>query len=248
MKNATAGKATKSPTAVAAKAAESVDITAPAHVLVFRPLIERLFREGVDSAGAPMHLALAIPEKSSVGAQVVGELRDKAIIAILLSLFAIVLYIRMRFAEYSYGFAAVAALVHDVLITLGVLAVPFTWSFSALVAVLIAVDAIHWLHLFFASLLQGVTFAFQMPARQAILPKLVSLSVDQWTKLLDGEDVAVPGVESGFAPLGLQGHVAGRGLVRGETMRHEIPKVQARWLAKILALVSSRAMSEEREG
>jgi SecD/SecF fusion protein len=86
-------------------------------------LVESLFREATDSAGAPMRLALAIPEKSSVGAQVVGELRDKAIIAILISLFAIVLYIRARFAEYSYGFAAVAALVHDVLITLGVLAV-----------------------------------------------------------------------------------------------------------------------------
>jgi hypothetical protein len=71
---------------------------------------------------------------------------------------------------------------------------------------------------------------------EAILPILVSLSMDQWAKLLDGEDVAVPGVESGFVPLGLQGHVAGRGLVRGETVRHEIPKVQARWLAKILAL------------
>ncbi len=86
-------------------------------------LVESLFREASDSAGAPMRLALAIPEKSSVGAQVVGELRDKAIIAILISLFAVVLYIRARFAEYSYGFAAVAALVHDVLITLGVLAV-----------------------------------------------------------------------------------------------------------------------------
>jgi NOL1/NOP2/sun family putative RNA methylase len=74
---------------------------------------------------------------------------------------------------------------------------------------------------------------------QAILPKLVSLSVDQWTKLLDGEDVAVPGVESGFVPLGLEGHVAGRGLVRGETVRHEIPKVPARWLAKILEMASS---------
>jgi SecD/SecF fusion protein len=86
-------------------------------------LVESLFRDASDSAGNPMRLALAIPEKSSVGAQVVGELRDKAIIAILISLFAIVLYIRARFAEYSYGFAAVAALVHDVLITLGVLAV-----------------------------------------------------------------------------------------------------------------------------
>ena len=44
---------------------------------------------------------------------------------------------------------------------------------ALIIAVLIAVDAIHWVHLFFASLLQGVTFAFQMPARQAILPKLV---------------------------------------------------------------------------
>ena len=77
----------------------------------------------------------------------------------------------------------------------------------------------------------------------AILPKLISLSLDEWAKLLNGEDVAVPGVESGFVPLGIQGHIAGRGLVRGETVRHEIPKVQARWLAKILELISSRATS-----
>ncbi|MCH2106043.1 MAG: protein translocase subunit SecD, partial [Planctomycetes bacterium] len=88
-----------------------------------KPLVEGLFRDSKDSTGAAMNLALAIPEKSSVGAQVVGELRDKAVFAILVSLFAVVLYIRFRFAEYSYGFAAVAALVHDVLITLGVLAV-----------------------------------------------------------------------------------------------------------------------------
>ncbi|MCZ6618845.1 MAG: MFS transporter [Gammaproteobacteria bacterium] len=41
------------------------------------------------------------------------------------------------------------------------------------VAVLIATDTVHWVHLFVASMLQGVTFAFQMPARQAILPRLV---------------------------------------------------------------------------
>lgn len=80
---------------------------------------------------------------------------------------------------------------------------------------------------------------------RAILPKLVSLSVDQWAKLLNGEDIEVSGVESGFVPLGLQGHVAGRGLVRGETVRHEIPKVQARWLAKILGLVSARPASKK---
>ncbi|MFT4709968.1 MAG: SecD/SecF fusion protein, partial [Planctomycetota bacterium] len=60
---------------------------------------------------------------SQVGSQVVGEMRDKAIMAILISLFAIVMYIRVRFSEYSYGIAAVVAVVHDVLITLGVLSI-----------------------------------------------------------------------------------------------------------------------------
>jgi SecD/SecF fusion protein len=50
---------------------------------------------------------------------VVGELRDKALLAIAISLFVVVMYIRVRFAEYSFGFAAVVALAHDVLITLG---------------------------------------------------------------------------------------------------------------------------------
>ena len=83
---------------------------------------------------------------------------------------------------------------------------------------------------------------------KALSPKLVSISVDQWTELLRGEDVAVPGVESGFVPLGLQGDLLGRGLVRGETVRHEIPKVQARWLAKILESVSSRRARGVGEG
>ena len=83
---------------------------------------------------------------------------------------------------------------------------------------------------------------------KAILPKLVALSLDEWVKLLAGEDIPVPGMESGFVPLGIQGHVAGRGLVRGETVHHEIPKVQVRWLTKILELVSSRATPGPGEG
>jgi len=84
-------------------------------------LIEARFAEGLD--GVEYRWANTVPEVAVVGAQVVGELRDKAIFAILLSLFAAVMYIRVRFAEYSYGWAAVIALIHDVLITLGVLAV-----------------------------------------------------------------------------------------------------------------------------
>ena len=89
-------------------------------------ILERVrtaFRDATDASGAKFTLATAIPSSASVGAQVVGELRDKAILAILVSLFVIVLYIRVRFAEYAYGWAAVAALTHDVLVTLGALTI-----------------------------------------------------------------------------------------------------------------------------
>ena len=76
-----------------------------------------------DAQGLAFRLSNPIPERNLVGAQVVGELQQKAVWALLFSLFAIVMYIKVRFAEYSYGFAAVAALIHDVLITLGVLSV-----------------------------------------------------------------------------------------------------------------------------
>ncbi|HPF14718.1 MAG TPA: protein translocase subunit SecD, partial [Planctomycetota bacterium] len=72
-------------------------------------------------------LTSPISELSSVGAQVVEELRDKAVLAIILSLFAAVMYIRVRFTEYSYGFAAVVALVHDVSLTLGAIGV-MVWT------------------------------------------------------------------------------------------------------------------------
>jgi preprotein translocase SecF subunit len=67
--------------------------------------------------------ARAIPSSSQVGPQVVGELRDKALLALAVSLFVTVMYIRVRFAEYSYGIAAIVALVHDVLVTLAALSI-----------------------------------------------------------------------------------------------------------------------------
>ena len=86
-------------------------------------LVERRFEGAPDSRGVEFAWAEPIPEVALVGAQVVSEIRDKAIFAILLSLFVVVMYIRVRFAEYSFGYAAVVALIHDVLFTLGALAV-----------------------------------------------------------------------------------------------------------------------------
>jgi len=83
--------------------------------------LETAFGDGEDSTGTAFVFAQAIPSYSVIGAQVVGDLQDQALIAMVVSLFAIIMYIRVRFAEYSWGFAAVAALMHDVFITLGAL-------------------------------------------------------------------------------------------------------------------------------
>ena len=44
---------------------------------------------------------------------------------------------------------------------------------AAVLAVLITIGMITWVHLLIASILQGAMFAFQMPARQAMIPRMV---------------------------------------------------------------------------
>lgn len=73
----------------------------------------------VGTSGAPVSLSDPIPESSEIGGRMVGELRNAAIGSLLVAMFLIVMYIRVRFHEYKYGIAAVVALIHDVLVTLG---------------------------------------------------------------------------------------------------------------------------------
>jgi SecD/SecF fusion protein len=60
---------------------------------------------------------------SNFSSQVSGTMKQQAIVAMVLSLLAVVAYIWLRFGSLRYGLAAIAALVHDVSITLGVLAI-----------------------------------------------------------------------------------------------------------------------------
>ncbi|MDA7978369.1 MAG: protein translocase subunit SecD [Pirellulales bacterium] len=62
------------------------------------------------------------PATNNIGGQVAADTRNIGIAAMVASLFFIVVYIWIRFQKVSYGFAAVVALVHDVLITLGAIA------------------------------------------------------------------------------------------------------------------------------
>jgi SecD/SecF fusion protein len=74
-----------------------------------------------DSNGTAFTLSQPIPSSTLVRPQVVGELRNKAFLALVVSLFATMIYLRVRFAEYSYGIAAVVAVIHDVIFALGAL-------------------------------------------------------------------------------------------------------------------------------
>jgi len=72
-------------------------------------------RKAFDDVGFPE----PIPKATTIGKIVAKDLKNKAILAIILSLIFMIYYIRIRFHEYRYGFAAALCLVHDVVITLG---------------------------------------------------------------------------------------------------------------------------------
>ena len=62
------------------------------------------------------------PSSSSIGGRVASDMQEKAILALLGSLICIIGYLWIRFQRVMFGLAAVVALVHDVLITVGAIA------------------------------------------------------------------------------------------------------------------------------
>ena len=62
------------------------------------------------------------PEFSSIGGKVAQDMQGKTFVALMISFFPIVFYISIRF-ELIFGLAAIVALLHDILFTLGALAV-----------------------------------------------------------------------------------------------------------------------------
>jgi len=68
-------------------------------------------------------LETSLPRVTAIDPSIGAEAKTRAVIAIVLSLFAIVGYIWVRFGNARYGLAAIIALVHDVSITLGAVTV-----------------------------------------------------------------------------------------------------------------------------
>jgi len=93
---------------------------------VFRQLDEdewKLFAENETAKVlAATQLETSLPRVTQIDPSVGAEAKTRALIAIVLSLCAIVGYIWVRFGTARYGIAAIVALVHDVCITLGAVA------------------------------------------------------------------------------------------------------------------------------
>ena len=89
----------------------------------FRELSEDEWTQFVQNEKAKVlaatQLETSLPRIRQFDPSVGAEQKTRALIAIVLSLFAIITYIWVRFGNVRYGIAAITALVHDVCITLG---------------------------------------------------------------------------------------------------------------------------------
>jgi len=75
----------------------------------------------VQEALREVYPAMEFPSVESVGPKVSGELIQTAVIAVLASLGAILVYIWLRF-EWQFSIGAVVALIHDIVLTIGIFA------------------------------------------------------------------------------------------------------------------------------
>lgn len=99
---------------------------------IFRNLVNNLSREFPEYNVIEMR-------KETVGPRVGKELVGNAVMAILTSTILMLIYIRVRFKELRFGIGAVVALLHDVIITVGVFSILNYEISIAIVAALLTV-------------------------------------------------------------------------------------------------------------
>lgn len=98
------------------------------------------FQTALNSAAAQMASTPAFEEVNAFDTSVALETQIDALLAILASLVAIVIYIWFRFEKVYFGYAAVVALAHDVLVTLGAVAMGAYLSGTPLQSILMLED------------------------------------------------------------------------------------------------------------
>jgi SecD/SecF fusion protein len=78
--------------------------------------------EATQKVKPKVSLSDPMPSQSFLEKSRAEQLYSSAVLAVIVSLAIEILYIRLRFADFSHGFAAVVAIVHDVSMTLGAVA------------------------------------------------------------------------------------------------------------------------------
>jgi SecD/SecF fusion protein len=81
-----------------------------------------------DAGGREVVLSDPFPLAQEIQGRLVDDLRNAAIGALILSWILMIFYLRVRFHEYRFGLAAVAALVHDVLFAFSVVVAFNYWG------------------------------------------------------------------------------------------------------------------------
>ncbi len=76
-----------------------------------------------DPVRATARLSDPFPEATTIQPRIAKTLKNKAILALLVSFGLIILYVRFRFQEYRYGIGAVVAILHDLAVTLGIVTI-----------------------------------------------------------------------------------------------------------------------------
>jgi SecD/SecF fusion protein len=149
--------------------ASSTDLQATFHTLVTTKLGDLLI------ADKPFL------ELSTISPRVSGDIQQKASLAMLLSLLVTIIYMNFRFKEYRYGIAAVIAVFHDVLVTLGVLALA---SWSGLVQIEINLEIIAAFLTIIGYSLNDTIVVFDrvrenLPRRKEGYAEVIDLSINQ---------------------------------------------------------------------
>ena len=85
----------------------------------------------IDAWSQKLNQTPYFPTTSKVGGQIAGKTQVQALVAIFASLLGIIAYVWIRFQNVAFGLAAVIALIHDVLIVLGAIAISH-WIAGAL--------------------------------------------------------------------------------------------------------------------
>jgi SecD/SecF fusion protein len=102
-------------------------------------LPEKTTRELLTRMKAELSEEPVFPAANEIGGKVAGKTQLQAIYAMLASLVIIVLYVWVRFQNLMFGFASVLALVHDVLVAVGFLALSY-WMANNLGMEVLLVD------------------------------------------------------------------------------------------------------------